>query len=80
MHCYAFGFLKTRIMKTLFKVLPPTMPNFARFEKEAGLRQDGFKVDEGFPIKNFTKEEAEEYGELMKTTFIKHWEEKQAKL
>ena len=64
-------------MKTLFKVLPPMMPNFVKFEKEAELKQDGFKVDGGFPIKNFTKEEAEEYGELMKTTFIKHWEEKQ---
>lgn len=71
---------KDKTMKILFKALPPMMPNFARFEKEAGLRQDGFKVDEGFPIKNFTKEEAEEYGELMKNTFIKHWEDKQTKL
>ena len=50
------------------------MPNFVRFKKEAGLRQDGFKVDEGFPIKNFTREEAEEYAELMRKTFIEHWE------
>lgn len=64
-------------MTKLFEVLPPHMPNFVRFKKEAGLRQDGFKVDEGFPIKSFTKEEAEEYGELMKQTFIKHWAEKQ---
>ena len=67
-------------MRTLFKVLPPTMPNFVRFVKEARLRQDGFKVDEGFNIKNFTREEAEEYAELMKQTFILHWEEKQTKL
>lgn len=46
-------------MEKKFEVLPPSMPNFVRFKKEAGLRQDGFKVDEGFPIKNFTKEEAE---------------------
>ena len=26
-------------MKTLFKVLPPTMPNFARFEKEVTNRK-----------------------------------------
>lgn len=64
-------------MKKKFEVLPPSMPNFVRFKKEVGLKQDGFKVDEGFPIKNFTKEEAEEYAELMKQTFIKHWEEKQ---
>ena len=65
-------------MEKKFEVLPPTMPNFVRFKKEAGLRQDGFKVDEGFPISNFTKEEAEEYGELMKQTFIVHWQKKTA--
>lgn len=64
-------------MQKLFEVLPPSMPNFVRFKNEAGLRQDGFKVNEGFPIKNFTREEAEEYAELMKQTFIKHWESKQ---
>jgi hypothetical protein len=63
-------------MEKKFEVLPPTMPNFVRFKKEAGLRQDGYKVDEGFPISQFTREEAEEYGELMKQTFIKHWENK----
>lgn len=46
-------------MRKMFEVLPPMMPNFVRFKKEAGLRQDGFKVDEGFPIENFTKEEAQ---------------------
>ena len=64
-------------MNKLFEVLPPRMPNFVRFKKEAGLRQDGFKVDEGFPIKNFTREEAEEYAELMRKTFIEHWERRQ---
>jgi hypothetical protein len=61
-------------MKKLFEVLPPTMPNYVRFKKEAGLKQDGFKVDDGFDIKNLTREEAEEFAELMKQTFIKHWE------
>ena len=65
-------------MEKKFEVLPPTMPNFVRFKKEAGLRQDGFKVDEGFSITNFTKEEAEEYGELIKQTFIVHWQNKVA--
>ncbi len=69
--------MKDYHMKKLFQVLPPIMPNFVRFKKEAVLKQDGFKVDEGFPIANFTKEEAEEYGELMKQTFIKHWKDKQ---
>jgi hypothetical protein len=64
-------------MEKKFEVLPP-MPNFVRFKKEAGLRQDGFNVDEGFPIAKFTKEEAEEYGELMKQTFIVHWQNRVA--
>jgi hypothetical protein len=69
--------LKQKSMEKLFKVLPPIMPNFVRFEKELGLREDGFKVNKGFSINNFTIDEAYEYAELMKQTFIKHWEEKQ---
>ena len=63
-------------MEKKFEVLPPMMPNFVHFKKEAGLKQDGFKVDEGFPISNFTKEEAEEYAELMYKTFMDHWRHK----
>ena len=50
------------------------MPTFVRFEKEPQLKQDGFKVDEGYHIKNITREEAEEFAHLMKKEFIKHWE------
>jgi len=28
-------------------------------------------------VKDLTKDEAEEFGELMKTEFIKHWKKKQ---
>ncbi len=64
-------------MKIEFEVLPPLMPNFVRFKQEPGLRQDGFKANDGFPVENFTRNEAESYAELMKQTFIKHWENKQ---
>jgi hypothetical protein len=67
-------------MKKKFEVLPPSMPNFVRFKKEVGLKQDGFKVDEGFPIKNFTKEEAEDFAELMYRTFMEHWEKRKSKV
>ena len=63
-------------MEKRFEVLPPTMPNFVRFKKEAGLRQDGFKVDDGFDIANFTKQEAEEFAELMYKTFMEHWQKR----
>jgi predicted nucleic acid-binding protein len=63
-------------MNKKFELLPPMMPNYARLKVD-GLRQEGFKVDEAYPIKNFTEKEAEEYGELMKQSFIKHWKSKQ---
>ena len=65
-------------MEKKFKVLPPLMPNYVRFEKPVGLKQDGFKSEEGFPISDFTKEEAEEYAELMKQEFLRHWQIKSA--
>ena len=63
-------------MEKKFEELPPMMPNFVRFKQEAGLKQDGFKVNDGFPISHFTKQEAEEYAELIKKTFMQHWEAK----
>ena len=67
-------------MEKTFKALPPTMPNFVRFEKPAGLKQDGFKVDEGYDIANFTKQEAEDFAELMYRTFMEHWEKRKSKV
>lgn len=64
-------------MEKKLKILPPIMPNFARFEQKVGQRQDGFKEPQGIDIKDFTQQEAEEYGELMKQTFIEHWKKKQ---
>ncbi len=66
-------------MEKRFEVLPPSMPNFVRFKKEAGLRQDGFKVDEGFDIANFTADEAAEFAELMRLTFLEHWKARKQK-
>lgn len=63
-------------MEKRFEVLPPTMPNFVRFKHKAALKQDGFKVDNGFPIEDFTEAEALEYAELMKQEFIKHYNKK----
>ena len=63
-------------MEKSFEILPPTMPNFVRFEKPDGLKQDGFKIDEGYDIINFTEEEANEYAELMRKTFIEHWKQR----
>lgn len=67
-------------MEKKFEVLPPVMPNFVVIKKPVGVRQDGFQPNNGFPVKDFTRKEAEEYAELMKQTFIKHWESMQNKL
>ena len=60
-------------MEKKFEVLPPPMPDHVQFKHKPGLKQDGFKVDPGSPIKDFTKKEAEEFAELMKKTFMLHW-------
>ena len=67
-------------MEKSFKILPPTMPNFVRFERPSVLKQDGFKIEEGYDISNFTEEEAKVYAELMRKTFLEHWEIRKNKL
>lgn len=64
-------------MERKIKLLPPTMPNYVFMEMPPVSKQDGIDFDRGkISITEFSKEEAEEYGELMKQTFIKHWQEK----
>lgn len=47
------------------------MPTYALFEQE---NKEGYKPADGYHIKHFTAEEAQEYGQLMKDTFVKFWE------
>lgn len=62
-------------MEKKFKLLPPLMPNFITYEtprqsKGGGVKLDGNKIS----IADLDKEEAIEYGELMKQEFIRHWQ------
>lgn len=66
-------------MEKSFKVVLPKMPNFIRFEKKANLKQDGFKGDEGFDIKDLTEKEALEFAELMKQAFLEHHKQRSGK-
>jgi hypothetical protein len=61
-------------MEIKLKILPPAMPNFIFCEdpKSPELTKGIYRGD-GIPVGDLTKEQAEEYGELMKQTFIKHW-------
>lgn len=64
-------------MEKKLKLLPPMMPNFISVDRPVGKRQDGFNADNfKFPIQELSEEEAIEYGELMKQTFIEHWKNK----
>lgn len=51
------------------------MPNFITYDMGPGKREDGY-TQSTFSITQLTEEEATEYGELMKTTFIEHWKAK----
>lgn len=63
-------------MEKRMKLLPPMMPNFISMERPAGLRQEGFKDDFKISITELSLIEAEQYGELMKQSFIQHHKEK----
>jgi hypothetical protein len=55
-------------MEKKIKILPPMMPNFVILDINSNERT--------MSITELTKEEAEEYAELMKQEFIKHWNNK----
>jgi hypothetical protein len=63
-------------MERKFKLLPPSMPNFVFYEVVPKPREGGFSSNNKFSITDLTEEEAEEFGELMKQTFIEHWKNK----
>lgn len=63
-------------MKIQFEILPPDMPNYVRFKNEPVLKQQGFKVAEGFDIKNFSEGEAKEFANFMYDTFMQHWRDR----
>jgi len=63
-------------MEKKVKLLPPTMPNFIRYESLEKSRQRGNNQISGISVSELSKEEAILYGEFMKQEFIKHWEKK----
>lgn len=62
-------------MEKKFKLQPPLMPNFINYDTGVvGKKQDGVSFNNKIPITSLSKEEALEYAELMKTTFLNHYE------
>lgn len=67
-------------MKFELDILPPTMPNFITFDMPAVTKGEPLDFDRGkMPIEQLTRPQAEAYAELMKQTFLKHWENKGGK-
>lgn len=60
-------------MEKRVKLLPTMMPNFLPTE---GLVGDETTSSPRIAVSSLTADEAAEYGELMKQTFIKHWQKK----
>ena len=63
-------------MERKFELNPPMMPNFISIKMPIGKRKDGFKPAPQVAVSDLSKDEAEEYAELMKQTFIAHWQNK----
>jgi D-serine dehydratase len=64
-------------MEKKFKLRMVQMPNFISVEMPPRSREDGIKESPVVPVKDMSKEEAEEYAEWMRKSFIQHWESKQ---
>lgn len=60
-------------MKAEIELLPPSMPNFIRFAK------CNVKLKDVISVSDLSEDEANEYAELMKQEFIKHWKSKASK-
>lgn len=62
-------------MDITFKFNPPIMPDNITYDTGIpGRKQDGYNPgSNSIPVKNLSQEQAEQYAELMKQTFLEHW-------
>jgi hypothetical protein len=61
-------------MEKKIKMLPPLMPNF--LPMAMAIHTPGEGTLGRIPVGELSEEEAIEYGELMKQSFIEHWRKK----
>ena len=70
---------KEEFVRVVLKLKPPIMPNFIRYMMPGTYYQQEAKhCKKTMPITELTRREAEEYAELMKRAFIKHWIKKKS--
>lgn len=66
-------------MEYNFELLPPTMPNFIYLKLPPRPRGEGFKEGVNIDIVDLTEDQAIQYSELMRDSFMMHWRERRAK-
>lgn len=64
-------------MEKKFNLKMVAMPNFITIEMPPRPRQEGFKEAPIVDVKDMTEQEATEYAEWMRVSFIEHWKSKQ---
>jgi len=63
-------------MEKKFKLKMVSMPNFLNIEMPPRPREEGFSTGATIPISDLTPEEAAEYAEWMRLSFLEHWKQK----
>lgn len=67
-------------MEIFFKLKMVSMPNFINFEMPPRPRQEVFTHGaNSIPIEQLSEEQARQYAEEMRLSFIAHWKNKKSK-
>lgn len=65
-------------MEIKFKLLPPIMPNFLKYEAPSGNLRAEINGVTSIAVSDLTAEQAKQYGQLMADEFFRHWQIKVA--
>jgi hypothetical protein len=60
-------------MEIKLVIEPPILPEYVCTRQITGLRQDGFRGNNHLPIESLTLEQAIEYSEMLKDTFMRNY-------
>ncbi len=64
-------------MTKKIELMPPNIADWIYYKIGPIVKQEGFNFDSNrIPIGELTSEEAMEYAQVVKETFLKHWKEK----
>jgi len=63
-------------MEKKIKLKMVGMPNFISMDLPPRPREEGIQMNNTIPVQDLTPEEASEYAEWMKISFLEHWKQK----